>query len=261
MLRPGVFLLLFIISGLHLQAIDGTRAARVADGFDFPVGKPDGVGYYKARGFRTNGHLGEDWNGARGGDTDLDDVVSAIGHGVVVLARDMRLGWGNVVIVRHAFYENGQLQYVDSLYGHLNRLLVAEGQAVVRGQNLGTIGSNHGMYDAHLHFEIRKNLSIGMNRASFARDFSNYYDPTAFIQAHRTLRPGSHRTIVAMNTFTPPYQRGRVAAPPADEHVRIEMSAPRVDANPVGPDTPSVTTNTSGKARGVFTIDRFSDLR
>ena len=34
----------------------------LADGFDFPVGKPDGKGYYKARGLRlaTPRHLGED---------------------------------------------------------------------------------------------------------------------------------------------------------------------------------------------------------
>ena len=44
-------------------------ATFLADGFDLPVGKPDGEGYYKARGYRPNGHLGEDWNGKGGGDT------------------------------------------------------------------------------------------------------------------------------------------------------------------------------------------------
>ena len=41
---------------------------RLADGFDYPVGKPDGEGYYIFRGFSPNGHLGEDWNGNGGGD-------------------------------------------------------------------------------------------------------------------------------------------------------------------------------------------------
>jgi hypothetical protein len=36
-----------------------TAFTKLADGFDFPVGIPDGQGYYKARGFRPNGHLGE----------------------------------------------------------------------------------------------------------------------------------------------------------------------------------------------------------
>src|SRR5205085_6221457 len=47
-----------------------TAFVKIADGFDFPVGKPDAQGYYKARGFRSHGHLGEDWDGIRGGDTD-----------------------------------------------------------------------------------------------------------------------------------------------------------------------------------------------
>ncbi|PYK64100.1 MAG: hypothetical protein DME50_15385, partial [Verrucomicrobia bacterium] len=33
-----------------------TAFTRVADGFDFPAGIPDAQGYYKARGFRPNGH-------------------------------------------------------------------------------------------------------------------------------------------------------------------------------------------------------------
>ena len=48
-------------------------ATLTADGFDIPVGKPDGEGYHRSRGYRANAHLGEDWNGKRGGDTDLGD--------------------------------------------------------------------------------------------------------------------------------------------------------------------------------------------
>ena len=48
------------------QSAEFPQAATfLADGFDLPVGKPDGEGYYKARGYRPNGHLGEDWNGKR----------------------------------------------------------------------------------------------------------------------------------------------------------------------------------------------------
>ena len=63
---------------------------------------------------------------------------------------------------------------------------VKEGDRVRRGQPIGTIGrAPHGMYQAHLHFEIRKNLEIGLNRADFARDFSNYHAPRDFLDAHR----------------------------------------------------------------------------
>src|SRR6186713_1615194 len=132
---------------------DDTASVRLADGFGIPVGLDNGKKYYKARGFRPNGHLGEDWNGVGGGDTDLGDPVYCTANGLVVYARDYRAGWGNVVIVRHAFNEKGDVRYVDSLYGHLDRILVKEGQRLERGQKLGTIGTGHGRYPAHLHFE------------------------------------------------------------------------------------------------------------
>ena len=78
----------------------------LADGFDFPVGKPDGKGYYKSRGLRlaTPRHLGEDWNGNGGGNSDLGDPVYSIGMGLVTYAADARGRWGKVVIVRHALW-------------------------------------------------------------------------------------------------------------------------------------------------------------
>src|SRR5688500_6139011 len=97
-------------------------ATFLANGFDLPVGKPDGEGYYKARGYRPNGHLGEDWNGKGGGDTDLGDPVYSCAHGVVVYAQNFGHGWGNVVIIRHVYEEGGQQKHVDSLYGHLDQI-------------------------------------------------------------------------------------------------------------------------------------------
>jgi murein DD-endopeptidase MepM/ murein hydrolase activator NlpD len=179
-----------------------TAFTRLADGFDLPVGKPDGSGYYKARGVRAHGHLGEDWDGVGGGDTDLGDPIYTIGDGVVVFARDCHQGWGNVVIVRHAYREGGSVRNVDSLYGHLDKILVRRGQAVRRGQQVGTMGTAHGLYDSHLHLEIRKNIAIGMSRDKFAQDFSNYYDPSEFIASHRHLQTSGASYRVAMNTFT-----------------------------------------------------------
>jgi murein DD-endopeptidase MepM/ murein hydrolase activator NlpD len=104
--------------------------------------------------------------------------------------------------VRHSYRENGMVKNIDSLYGHLNTMLVHRGQAVARGQKIATMGNAHGLYDAHLHLEVRKNLEIGMSRAAFARDFSNYYDPTQFINSHRHLQASSASYRIAMNTFT-----------------------------------------------------------
>jgi murein DD-endopeptidase MepM/ murein hydrolase activator NlpD len=181
--------------------IGPTAFIRVADGFDFPVGRPDAKGYYRARGFRVNGHLGEDWDGVGGGDTDLGDPIYVIGDGVVVFARDCHMGWGNVIIVRHAYREGGVTHNIDSLYGHLQKLMVRPGQKVRRGEQIATLGNAHGLYDAHLHLEIRKNIEIGMSRAKFSQDYSNYFDPSQFILTHRHLQGGSSYRV-AMNTFT-----------------------------------------------------------
>ena len=179
-----------------------TAFVRLADGFDMPVGKGEAHGYYRARGFRSHGHMGEDWDGVGGGDTDLGDPVSVIADGVVVFARDCHQGWGNVIIVRHAYRDGVGTRYVDSLYGHLEKIMVKRGQGVKRGQQIATIGNAHGLYDAHLHLEIRKNLEIGMSRDKFAQDSSNYYDPSQFITSHRHLQSSGASCRVAMNTFT-----------------------------------------------------------
>ncbi len=161
------------------------RRLPLADGFEFPVGGPNGEGFYTARGFKENGHLGEDWNGRGGGSTDFGLPVRSIGQGRVVLAKDVKVGWGKVIIIRHQYLDpaTGKAKAVDSFYGHVGSILVMAGQAVERGQLIATIGDNNGMYAAHLNLEIRKNLAIGLDRSKFARDFTNYHDPSAFIRA------------------------------------------------------------------------------
>src|SRR5450432_1472717 len=212
---------------------------KLADGFDFPVGNADGRGYYKARGFRPNEHPGEDWDGVGGGNSDLNDAVNSIGNGVVVFAWDVHLGWGNVVIVRHNYREDGIVKTIDALYGHLNTILVTRGESVARGQQIGTIGTAHGLYDAHLHFEIRKNLEIGINRAAFPSDFSCYYDPTKFIASRRHLESDANTYPVALNTAT------RDVAYGFDDRPNLE--------------SPN-NSSTGRKTSGGFRIDRSSPL-
>jgi murein DD-endopeptidase MepM/ murein hydrolase activator NlpD len=146
------------------------------DGFDFPVGAPDAVGYHDAQPFGTNEHLGNDWNGDGGGNSDLGDPVYAAGAGLVISAFDVGGDWGNVVRIVHACG-------VESLYAHLDRITVAGSDAVHRGQPIGTIGTAGGSYLAHLHFEIRdRPLPLG---GGYDDDTTGYVDPTAFIRAHR----------------------------------------------------------------------------
>jgi murein DD-endopeptidase MepM/ murein hydrolase activator NlpD len=117
------------------------------------------------------------------------------------------MGWGNVVIVRHAFVENGQLKTIDSMYAHLQNITVRKGQQVSRGQQVGTIGTNRGMYTAHLHYEIRKNLFIGINRSAFARDLINYHRPGQFIAQRRKL-PGAGRSAqIPIHTYKTDHEK------------------------------------------------------
>jgi len=200
-LSAWVVVLFCITFSSNAGAADTIRCP-LADGFDFPVGKPEATSYYKSRGFYPNGHLGEDWNGKGGGDSDLGDPIYSIGNGVVVHSDNVGVGWGNVVIIRHAFRDpSGKIDMVDSLYGHLLERKVKLYQIVTRGQLVGTMGSNNGMYPAHLHLEVRKNLQIGMNRTQFARDYSNYYSPTQFISAHRQLPSSLQKFEMPVHTF------------------------------------------------------------
>jgi murein DD-endopeptidase MepM/ murein hydrolase activator NlpD len=238
MRRVPILLLLLVTFIVQRSAPGASATVPLADGFDFPVGPPDAEGYYKSRGFRTNHHMGDDWNGVGGGNSDYGAPVHAVAHGIVVYARDARMGWGNLVVIRHAYLEGGTPQVIDSVYAHLNRFTVREGQQVRRGQLVGGIGSNRGMYTAHLHFEIRKNLRIGPFQGQFARDFSNYHDPTRFISGRRRL-PGAGRTT-------------SVSLDIAREAGGLEGPAGSV------PGTPKPSTQPPAK-RG-FQINRFEDL-
>lgn len=190
--------------------------ALMADGFDYPVGKPDAENYYKARGYRANGHLGEDWNGKGGGDTDLGDPIYAVANGLVLYAQNFGKGWGNVVIIRHVFDEGGQRKIVDSLYGHLDQIQTRYGQHVRRGQQIGTMGTGGGLYDAHLHFEIRKDLRVGMARHRFPRDDRTYWSPTDFIAARRRLAVSAPSVEIPVNTYVP-YNVTAPADAPAEQ--------------------------------------------
>lgn len=85
----------------------------------------------------------------QGVDIDLetgDTVVSAF-DGVVRMSR-YYYGYGNMVVVRH---HNG----LETLYGHLSKVLVEPGATVKAGQSIGLGGNTGHSFGSHLHFEIR----------------------------------------------------------------------------------------------------------
>lgn len=76
-------------------------------------------------------------------------AVSAVARGRVAFADWLR-GFGLLVIVDHG---DGWM----SLYGYCETLLVAEGDWVEAGAQLGTVGTSGGQAQAALHFQLRRN--------------------------------------------------------------------------------------------------------
>jgi len=152
--------------------------------FDFPLGNENGAMSYNAQHFTESRHLGDDLNGIGGENSDLGDPIYAIADGRVLLARDGGPGWGNVVILLHAYLENGERKYVQSYHGHVQDMLVHPGQIVKRGQQIATVGTANGRYVAHLHFEMREFVTpfIGLG---YREDTRGWVDPTKFIETHR----------------------------------------------------------------------------
>ena len=72
--------------------------------------------------------------------------VAAINAGTVVLVRDTFLA-GNIVVVAHG-------AGISSLYFHLAKTTVAEGDAVVQGAELGRVGHTGRTTGPHLHLSI-----------------------------------------------------------------------------------------------------------
>jgi len=75
--------------------------------------------------------------------------VFAAGDGTVAYSGNELKGFGNLLLVRHA---DGWM----TAYAHLDRLRVAKGDKVKRGQAIGTVGQTGSVDSPQLHFEVRK---------------------------------------------------------------------------------------------------------
>lgn len=75
--------------------------------------------------------------------------VRAAENGIVVYSGNALLGFGNMVLLRHA---NGFM----TAYAHNESVSVGRGDTVRRGQVIATVGSTGNVASPQLHFEIRK---------------------------------------------------------------------------------------------------------
>ena len=88
-------------------------------------------------------HLGTDFAAPTG------TAVRTVGDGVVEFA-GVQNGYGNVVFVKH------RNQHV-TVYAHLSRINVHQGQSVAQGETVGAVGQTGWATGPHLHFEFRVN--------------------------------------------------------------------------------------------------------
>jgi murein DD-endopeptidase MepM/ murein hydrolase activator NlpD len=116
-----------------------------------PMGYPRLSSITSGFGYRANPfdsesaelHPGVDFKGATG------DPVRVTADGKVVFT-GRKSGYGNCIIVQHK-------NDFQTLYGHLSRINVDDGQQVKTGDVIGKVGSTGRTTGPHLHYEVRKN--------------------------------------------------------------------------------------------------------
>lgn len=121
----------------------------------------------------------EKWNRPhRGVDILLHtgDPIKACFPGVVRIAKPMG-GYGNMVLIRH---ENG----LETVYGHMSKILVKPKQIVKAGDIIGLGGSTGRSTGPHLHFEVR--FQYEPIDPEWIIDFKNYTLRTRRLHLDRT---------------------------------------------------------------------------
>ena len=118
-----------------IQPVKNKELKRIASGFGRRIDP-----YYKKLKF----HYGVDFSAPKG------TPIYATGNGIVAKVKKSRRGFGNHVIINHGFgYE--------SLYAHMTKYTVRNGQKVKRGDIIGYVGSSGKSTAPHLHYEVHKN--------------------------------------------------------------------------------------------------------
>lgn len=168
---------------LRLSPLEITRLP-LATRLDAPMGSEHGALTYNAQPFRVNRHLGDDLNGIGGLNSDLGDPVFAAGFGRVVYTGVPGPGWGKMIILAHRIPAAGSPHVIQTVYAHLDQILVAPDAVVRRGQKIGTVGTGDGQYLAHLHFEVREGPYINPG-VGYADIPLNRLSPEAFLMEQR----------------------------------------------------------------------------
>lgn len=101
-------------------------------------------------------HYGIDFTAPKG------TAVQATGNGTVIRVQNLRTGYGKNIVIDHGFG-------YQTLYAHLSRIDVKEGQKIKKGDVLGLVGNTGGSTAPHLHYEVIHN-GIKVNPIDYCMD-------------------------------------------------------------------------------------------
>lgn len=162
--------------------------APLADVFTSPLGDENGAFTYIAQGMgdmnaaRGGRHAGQDLNGIGGENTDEGLPVRAAGRGLLVYAGEPSPDWGNVVVLLHHLPDG---RFVQSLYAHLKTVSdIPLGTIVGRGEQIGTVGTAHGNYLAHLHFEMIESIAHEAGMPGYGKTTFNRINPDEVLKEY-----------------------------------------------------------------------------
>ena len=144
-----------LISTLALEnaSINNIRSGKKIfwkEKFSFPIKDPvvtDGYGYSRLTGSYSIAHKGTDFKAQSG------TAVTAMNRGVVRIARTYR-NYGKTIVVDHGLG-------LATLYMHLSKIRVNEGELVLPGQLIGNSGESGYATGPHLHVSVKiKGVSV-----------------------------------------------------------------------------------------------------
>ncbi|MCS6905282.1 MAG: M23 family metallopeptidase [Bacteroidia bacterium] len=123
---------------IPIQLIDYARGQK----FVLPVKGPKTSGFGPRDLMGSTFHYGVDIG------LQVGDTVYAALNGIVRVTRNDKYGYGRFVVISHK-------EGLETLYGHLDEILVRPGEVVKAGTPIGLGGSTGKSTGPHLHFEFR----------------------------------------------------------------------------------------------------------
>lgn len=117
-----------------IQPVSNEDLTRIASGFGYRIHP-----IYRV----PKMHTGIDFTAPTGTD------IYATGNGVVDRVEYKRSGYGYNVVIDHGYG-------YKTLYGHMSKILVKQGQRIKRGEVIGKVGNTGRSVGSHLHYEVIK---------------------------------------------------------------------------------------------------------